>query len=295
MTFSLSGNTIIQTGTDADLSGLAGVSGVTVTTRGAGTSLHRSYNFGNHSFRQQGQLTIDPRVETLVGGSGHGQFQQQGTLNLGVEYSLNGADFTTPGPALVLPNASLGSCCSGQALDVTGTLNHYGATLVVGACIRWQAACTLNFKDAVIQSCRGASLWRIRSFATQGVIDGLRVVGTVSIDWFATFPNFSGYVAEQSTDRVAEFVGNQSGGTNDTYVFSDYSSVGSASDFSIWQEADVLLQNLAKPDALNCAFNESGVASSSASGSPPDRMSSSMCSSCRSTASASPWSATWCS
>ncbi|MGB0427395.1 MAG: hypothetical protein ACPGEC_00530 [Flavobacteriales bacterium] len=59
--FTLSGNTITQSGTDTDLSGLSGISGVTTSQQADIIQ----YNIGNRRLVIQGTLTIDPEKETL--------------------------------------------------------------------------------------------------------------------------------------------------------------------------------------------------------------------------------------
>jgi len=60
--FTLSGTTITQTGTDADLSGLDGIAGVTVTD----FTTHKIYSVVGLVLRVDGTMTIDPEVEQLV-------------------------------------------------------------------------------------------------------------------------------------------------------------------------------------------------------------------------------------
>lgn len=62
MTFTLSGSVITQTGTDADLSGLASITGVTALTSGWRTT----YNLGTLTLIISGTLSQDPDVEELT-------------------------------------------------------------------------------------------------------------------------------------------------------------------------------------------------------------------------------------
>jgi len=110
MSFSEASNKITQTGTDTDLSGLNGVTGVTTTVRGN----HTTYTIAStHFLEVQGTLSIDPAYETLQlmkqainAGSGH-PLTVTGTLNLGVKTTANGKDKYSVGVGIDLPNENL--------------------------------------------------------------------------------------------------------------------------------------------------------------------------------------------
>jgi hypothetical protein len=110
MSFSEVSNKITQTGTDTDLSGLNGVTGVTTTIRGN----HTTYTIAStHFLEVKGTLSIDPAYETLQlmkqainAGSGH-PLTVTGTLNLGVKTTANGKDKYSVGVGIDLPNENL--------------------------------------------------------------------------------------------------------------------------------------------------------------------------------------------
>jgi hypothetical protein len=119
MSFSEASNKITQTGTDTDLSGLNGVTGVTTTVRGN----HTTYTIAStHFLEVQGTLSIDPAYETLQlmkqainAGSGH-PLTVTGTLNLGVKTTANGKDKYSVGVGIDLPNENT----SGQMYNFFG-------------------------------------------------------------------------------------------------------------------------------------------------------------------------------
>jgi hypothetical protein len=119
MSFSEVSNKITQTGTDTDLSGLNGVTGVTTTVRGN----HTTYTIAStHFLEVQGTLSIDPAYETLQmmkqainAGSGH-PLTVTGTLNLGVKTTANGKDKYSVGVGIDLPNENL----TGQMYNTFG-------------------------------------------------------------------------------------------------------------------------------------------------------------------------------
>ncbi len=88
MAFTLSVNLITQTGTDANLSGLGSVAGVTrITANG-----QNFYNLGNLDLTISGTLTIDPEVEELffnIGGRADGRLTVSGTGVLGIGREIN--------------------------------------------------------------------------------------------------------------------------------------------------------------------------------------------------------------
>jgi len=61
MSFAYSAGVITQTGTDTDLSGLSGLTGVTVL----GTSDYVIYHIDSARIDVQGTLTINPNIECL--------------------------------------------------------------------------------------------------------------------------------------------------------------------------------------------------------------------------------------
>lgn len=85
MTFSLSGSIITQSGTDTDISGLGGITGVTTTTVGD----RNYYNLGTLKLLITGTLTHDPDAEcilTTVTGTGNPAIEvSTGTYNFGIE------------------------------------------------------------------------------------------------------------------------------------------------------------------------------------------------------------------
>lgn len=105
--FSLSGSVITQTGTDTDLSGLSGVSGVTVTSQ-ADIDV---YNIGNRRLVIQGDLTIDPEIEMLIVGYDSGELvrvESSGHLTIGKAITQNGFTRYSEGMAIYLENTPSG-------------------------------------------------------------------------------------------------------------------------------------------------------------------------------------------
>lgn len=107
--FTLSGSNIIQTGTNTNLSGLSGVSGVTTQSINNKTI----YILNNRQLIIRGTLTIDPEIEELlVNGSGTNseliRVEQSGHLILGKAITKNGYTRYSEGMAIYLENTNAG-------------------------------------------------------------------------------------------------------------------------------------------------------------------------------------------
>jgi hypothetical protein len=153
MSFAEASNKITQTGTDNDLSGLNGVTGVTATIRGN----HTTYTIASTHFLEiKGTLSIDPAYETLQmmkqainAGSGH-PLTITGTLNLGVKTTANGKDKYSVGVGIDLPNENL----TGQMYNTFGiSFGSNSAFLWNGGIIRTTATLrTANGATVTINS-----------------------------------------------------------------------------------------------------------------------------------------------
>jgi len=157
MTWTKSGATITQTGTDTDLSGLNGISGVITTAFNSNFTI---YDLGSNRLEIQGTLTHDPDVEMLV-------------------YSATGTDATTP----VIVITSTGTYNYG--VERTGSGNSAYSSGVGLMCVRedtggsreWRAnqkgliqnnSGTLNLKGGAISSAKPLGLAGFNADSTDG-------------------------------------------------------------------------------------------------------------------------------
>ena len=104
MAFSLSGSTITQSGTDTNLSGLAGIAGVVTTIFGSGGAIKTVYNVGNLNLVYN-NLTIDPRIEELRFGSSSPTpnmypANSAAVLQVGIIETINGQNYGTSETAI---------------------------------------------------------------------------------------------------------------------------------------------------------------------------------------------------
>jgi len=247
MAFTLSGSTITQTGTDTDLSGLAGIAGVTVETHGANTT----YFVGDVKIEFAGECTIDPRKERLVYGAASRpnsvDILNGGVLNIGLQITENGGTYVTKGTAVEIPSTSLPGCCKDGALTVRsgGTLNIFGATILANACLHWPAGAIINIIQGVFYN-PVSNNQRFRTYSTQGSINGFDVMGSAEIDFFKVFPDFGGYNPIGGDQAANQIVSAASGGSDDPFPFRDYQSSAVSKDWSIWRGAELNLINVAK-------------------------------------------------
>lgn len=105
--FNRSGNVITQSGTDANLSGLAGLNGVETTTQADITV----YNIGNRRLVIDGNLTIDPEREMLIIGYWTAEqmlVRNNASLTIGQEIVRNGVSRFSEGTAIYFENCPAG-------------------------------------------------------------------------------------------------------------------------------------------------------------------------------------------
>ena len=135
MGFSLSGSTITQSGTDANASALAGVSGVTTLVQGSRTI----YLIGDRNLVVSGTLSLDPRTEEIMIGSSapYPCLDVSGTLNIGPDITQSGVAYFPRATALWIgrqaPNGFDDTNNASFRVAATGVVNHrFGSIYVAG-------------------------------------------------------------------------------------------------------------------------------------------------------------------
>ena len=146
MSFTGGGGTITQSGTDSDLSGIAGLSGVSTVATSNG---YTAYDIGGNQLLIDGILTIDSEKECLLQddpGSPSINIRSGGVLNVGKEFSMNGAYRYSNGLAIRSDNNDSAWDEGGASLAVQdgGTLNWYGGTISVRAAVAFMEGSTVN-------------------------------------------------------------------------------------------------------------------------------------------------------
>ena len=134
MSFSLSGSVITQTGTDADLSGIEALSGVSRVSAG-GRSF---YTLDNRTIRVSGTLTIDPELESMIfinyADTLAFDVRSGGVCNFGREIDVGAAVNRFSSGTIALFTRSSDSTYLETSSDLYissgGTLNWYGGTII---------------------------------------------------------------------------------------------------------------------------------------------------------------------
>ncbi|MGC6403521.1 MAG: hypothetical protein ACON4A_08765 [Flavobacteriaceae bacterium] len=189
--WTLGGSTITVAGTQADLTGLSAIAGVTTTAVGTGDTRYTVYHVGNRKLNITGTLTIDPRKEQILfdtsAPTATVDVANGGTLNLGIQDTFTGStvvkyDRATP---FVFSRGGGQSWTVGHAhirVRNGGTMNLYGTTLYLnnGRSLFYENGSFGVIRDAQIRSKTGAP--RIYLTSTNLDINGLEVFDMNSVN-----------------------------------------------------------------------------------------------------------------
>lgn len=174
MAFTLSGNVITQSGTDANPEGLAAISGVTVIDQGNATTKRIVYDLGTLQLDIAGDLTHDPDVYEIIGNIQNGiQVVTGADYKFGIERTVNGRTTYSKGTGLVSTFqgnffSQFGIVLSGGAMTwnggvvrTTGAISHSGCQVVsnstnsvwqaVGISGQWRSTGVPDFKGITMQ------------------------------------------------------------------------------------------------------------------------------------------------
>ena len=219
MSFSESGGLITQTGTDTDLSGLQGVSGVIVVNNGS----HKTYHLDNVGLRINGTLTIDPQVECLL-------FEQQdldifGTLNFGVTTVIGGATRYSRAIGLI----SYESYSNGYLkffVQSGGTLNWNGGAMKLRGGCDFKDGSNVSITNGIIIATNSTKGQRLRMNTANCSVDGLSIDGNLRFDVFKKFVSFNRYNSSFTETGTIQKVGSTHNGTDDPFVLTNFDAQG---------------------------------------------------------------------
>lgn len=211
MSFSLSGSTVTQTGTDTDLSDLSSVAGV--TTFVAGNVTHYTMP---HKLEVQGSLSIDHNSEMLITSNNNSNtvdILNNGTLTLGVSEVSSfgtGGNVYGIGTSLIIGKNGPG-CCNNGPLTVRsgGTLNINNSIINLNGVISWESGCSVNCTNGSIYSHADDNNTRIRCLEGTGInINGLILYG-IQFDYLTdqAFTRFTGLVGKSKGIPVENALG----------------------------------------------------------------------------------------
>ncbi len=265
-TFTLSGTTIIQTGTDNDLSGLAGITGVTILQQGLGTnSEYTIYNIGNLQLEVNGTLSIDASKEMLLVGSSAPRsiIAVDGTLNINDFETLNG--FTAYKQRTAIRTTyDNNDCCGNFSLEVTdsGTLNMQGGGIESSSSIRFTENSTVNIQDARIELLTDTDPdYQIRQFSNNLTANGLILI-KYALTMIGTPIEFDDYNPTIADEGISFSVNS----SNAEYVFRNYSGGGRGNrlDLGLWRDKKGKIIN--SQDGTNVIIQEHKIGNGNSTG-----------------------------
>ena len=186
MSFSYSAGVITQTGTDTNLSGLNGISGVTINVSGQSTATYKIYTLDSSTrLIIDGTLTIDPEIEQLV----IAKKPPTSTTDITYPCTVNGS--------LILGKQKTGnnntSYSSGVTLNFTGlgdvwwrdkslsissggSFTMYGSTIRTGGSLLFNDGCSLLVEKGEIYNVHNADI-AIRFRESSGILRKLTFDG----------------------------------------------------------------------------------------------------------------------
>jgi hypothetical protein len=254
MAFALSGTDIIQTGTDANCSGLSAIAGVVTMTQGT----ERTYNLGNLTLNINGTLSQDPDFEHLIFDATNTRAHDivvsgGGTWNLGVATVVNGFTKYSQGDAVIsqrnIPAAGGGTyqLLSGSStifVSAGATWNYRGGFIKLNHTIFITSTGKLNMFAGRVQLV--GNIRRFGLFSTGavnfygGTLDGVQLLVQNLPATFSgvEYINNQGISIESSNNR------------NLTNIFKGLAFNGSAIDCYVWFGALLELRNSAKGSAI---------------------------------------------
>lgn len=195
MPFSLSGTTITQTGTDADLSGLSAIAGVVTQEIGDATQKHTVYFLDTLRIINLGTINHDPLKEMLVFGESitNESLDIRGTYNYGVATLISGFTQRSTGLGIVITRIN-SSNFGTPALKVrnNGRFNWFGGEINTGATVYFDAGSFVTIRDATIRINNPGQGQLIRSFTTDLDVQGLTKIGG-AILLYVSPSRFEGY------------------------------------------------------------------------------------------------------
>ena len=237
-TFILTSTTVItQTNTDLDLSGIAGISGVTLVQVGLGTdSEYTIYDIGNRQLVINGNLTIDASKEMLLVGSSAPRsiISVIGTLNINDFETINGFTSYLQRTA-IRTTYDKNDCCGNFSLDIsdTGTFNMLGGGIECSSSIKFYPNSTVNIQNGRIKLLADPDpQYQIRQFSNNLITNNFKMV-KYAMTMIGTPIQFDGYTPTIADEGINFSVYSP----NTEYIFRDYSGGGRGNrlDLGLWR------------------------------------------------------------
>jgi hypothetical protein len=235
--FTLVGTTIRQTGTDTNLSGLAGIAGVNTLQKGSDGAAYTIYDIGNLQLVVEGTLTIDASKEMLLIGptAPRNIITVNGILNINDFETLNGFTIYRQRTA-IRTTYDNNDCCNNFSLEVidSGTLNMQGGGIEASSSIQFTANSNINIKDGRIELLSNTPHpdYQIRQYSNNLIANGLQL-NKYALTMIGTPIQFDNYIPTIADEGI-----NFSVNSSDIeYVFRNYSGGGRGNrlDLGLWR------------------------------------------------------------
>lgn len=188
MSFTLSSTTITQSGTDANLSGLSAIAGVTTTTR----NNVKVYDLGSTlRLRVTGTLSHDPDQEVLIVGSIYNSTTTSspisvasgGVYNYGKTYTANGVTNYATGTGIYLTYPAVNFFNNyGFAVESGGRLNWYGGVINAANLVYVSSGATLDQYEGTFLNTNATIECQFRSNASSSTNAALLTIRGLTLD-----------------------------------------------------------------------------------------------------------------
>lgn len=229
----ITGQYITQTGTDTNLSGLQGLTGVTSIVSGTSPRYKAIYDVGTNQLRFQGTVTHDPDQEMIVSGLQNGVRIESGTYNFGVVTTINGKTSYSKSSGFELTyNGGLASQFPIQLIG--GTFNWRGGIIrLAGAWSMSGGTFNQQGDTSIIYNTNSGSQIQIRStlLSTNMSFSKIRLAGVNSV-FFWTTNSYSSISANMENGAIQTPAGL---GTTQTYADFSFANNQATADFYLNQ------------------------------------------------------------
>lgn len=229
----ITGQYITQTGTDTNLSGLQGLTGVTSIVSGTSPRYKAIYDVGTNQLRFQGTVTHDPDQEMIVSGLQNGVRIESGTYNFGVVTTINGKTSYSKSSGFELTyNGGLASQFPIQLIG--GTFNWRGGIIrLAGAWSMSGGVFNQQGETSIIYNTNLGSQIQIRStlLSTNMSFSKIRLAGVNSV-FFWTTNSYSSISANMENGAIQTPAGL---GTTQTYADFSFANNQATADFYLNQ------------------------------------------------------------
>lgn len=257
--FVLSGTTITQSGTDTDLTGLSGITGVTVIESGTGSGIRRVYLLPDATnLLITGTLTIDPELEEIIlaedAPTNGFMVSGTGTLNISGKRTVNSFDFYSTRRWLTVPRDE-NFPTNGIRFQDSSTINWEGGEAFFRSGLIIDDGANLTITNGIIDgggSTTGGN--QVRNSSTALDVNGL-VAKRHAWTHLAIPTRFDGYEAVQA----AQAHGWSAVSPNETVPLRDFfGGQGNDKDVAFWSGTRIELINSVTGTDLIVGPNNSG-------------------------------------